>query len=62
MVTYMTKLKLDKEFGGEIVLFGIDVWHCMRYCIPLCLNSEFRDASRDATESIRQITNVKHVQ
>ena len=23
--TYMTKLKLDKEFGGEVFVFGIDV-------------------------------------
>ena len=53
MCTYMTKLKLDKEFGGGVLLFwGIASSSCMRYYIPLCLDCEFQDASRDAAPKV----------
>ena len=60
--TYLTKLKLDKEFGGGILfLFGIECLSCMHYYIPLCLNSKFRNASQDATKLIRPVSYVAYV-
>ena len=53
----MTKLKLDKEFGGGVLhAFGIAFVYCMRYYIPLCLDSKFRNAIQDAAKLIRQVT------
>ena len=52
-VAHKTKLKLDKEFGGGVLLFfGIAILSCMRYYIPLCLDSKFRNVSQDASQNV----------
>jgi len=47
----MTKLKLDKEFGGRVLMMELRIGyyicyyirHCIRYYIPLCLDCKFHN-------------------
>ena len=56
----MTKLKLEKEFGGGVLQYflriaGLSWTGC---CKPLCMDSKLRNAFQDAKNLVRKVTRM----